>query len=205
MYLSECLSTGTWSVDVQSISCSLPDCPDPRKFNQAHAKILDPFMKLVGVGVNVEISGLNENDLANITCRQESSYIINTDSQSVQARCLNGSWTGNWEANFNYDGEYFIRSSVDSNFADTNGQTNIFLGLMNPIFNLNGSLPGCFRDEPKFENLEKCEVGCQVGTCLEANNTIGIVDGFKCECGPAHYGFNCKESTRLKVKNFDTL
>ena len=80
-------------------------------------------MKLVGVGVNVEISGLNENDLANITCRQESSYIINTDSQSVQARCLNGSWTGNWEANFNYDGEYFIRSSVDSNFADTNGQT----------------------------------------------------------------------------------
>ena len=84
--------------------------------------------------------------------------------------------------------------------TETNGQTNIFLGLMNPIFNLNGSLPGCFRDEPKFENLEKCEIGCQVGTCLEANNTIGIVDGFKCECGPAHYGFNCKESTRLKVK-----
>ena len=75
---------------------------------------------------------------------------------------------------------------------------------MNPIFNLNGSLPGCFRDEPKFENLEKCEIGCQVGTCLEANNTIGIVDGFKCECGPAHYGFNCKESTRLKVKKWYT-
>ena len=71
---------------------------------------------------------------------------------------------------------------------------------MNPMFYLNGSLPGCFRDEPKFENLQKCEVGCQVGTCQEANNTIGIVDGFKCECGPAHYGFNCMESTRLKVR-----
>ena len=111
IYLSECLSTGTWSIDVQAIACSLPDCPDPRKFNQAHAKILDPFMKLVGVGVNVEISGLNENDFANITCRQESSYIINTDSQSVQARCLNGSWTGNWEAYFNDDGEF--QSSMD--------------------------------------------------------------------------------------------
>ena len=65
-------------------------------------------MKLVGVGVNVKISGLNENDLANITCRQESSYIINTDSQSVQARCLNGSWTGNWEANFDDDGKLFF-------------------------------------------------------------------------------------------------
>jgi len=72
-------------------------------------------MKLVGVGVNVEISGLNENDLANITCRQESSYIINTDSQSVQARCLNGSWTGNWEANFNDDGELFLLSGVPWN------------------------------------------------------------------------------------------
>ena len=71
-------------------------------------------MKLVGVGVNVEISGLNENDLAKITCRQDSSYIINTDSQSVQAQCLNGSWIGDWETNFNDDGEedltYFIKS-----------------------------------------------------------------------------------------------
>ena len=90
---------------------------------------------------------------------------------------------------------------MDSSFT---GPTNMFLGLMNPIFNLNGSLPGCFRDEPKFENLEKCEVGCQVGTCLEANNTIGIVDGFKCECGPAHYGFNCKEATRLKVRIYES-
>ena len=77
--------------------------------------------------------------------------------------------------------------------------SNSFLGLSNPQFKLNNSLPGCFRDEPKFENLEKCEVGCQVGTCREANNTIGIIDGFKCECGPAHFGFNCKETTGLKV------
>ena len=104
------MPTGKWSIDVQSISCALPDCPDPRKFNQAHAKILDAFMKLVGVGVNVEISGLNENDLANITCRQDSSYIINTDSQLVQARCLNGSWIGNWEANFDDDGECYQES-----------------------------------------------------------------------------------------------
>ena len=94
-----------------------------------------------------------------------------------------------------------FQSSTGSNFT---GPTNMFLGLMNPVFNLNGSLPGCFRDEPKFENLEKCEVGCQVGTCLEANNTIGIVDGFKCECGPAHYGFNCKEATRLKVRIYES-
>ena len=62
-------------------------------------------MKLVGIGVNVEISGLNENDLANITCRKESSFIINTDLQSVQARCLNGTWTANWETSFDDDGE----------------------------------------------------------------------------------------------------
>ena len=62
-------------------------------------------MKLVGVGVNTKVNGLNEDNYVNITCRQETSYITNTDSKWVVARCLNGSWIGDWEVKFDENGK----------------------------------------------------------------------------------------------------
>ena len=168
-----CQNDGSWSADPRSIICIEPECHDPVEFEQAHGRLLDPIFKLVGMGVETAVTGYNTGDTMNITCRHEDGFVMNSDQHWVEATCQNHSWVETYVVQF-----------------DDNGETR-----SNRI--LNGSLPSCFRDFPRFESILSCEAGCQAGMCREANNSLGEIDGFTCQCAPGHTGFNCSQGIEI--------
>ena len=169
---SQCQPDGTWSTNPKLIKCIEPECRDPTNFNQAHGNLLDPLFKLVGMGVETSVTGYNSGDKLNISCRHENGYVVNTNRQWVEAVCRNHSWIETYIVEFTDDGETYSTNA------------------------LNGSLPTCFTNRPRFDSLKSCESGCEAGLCREdifqGNDTDAFADGFRCECAPGHSGFHCK-------------
>ena len=124
------------------------------------------------MGVETSVTGYNSGDKLNISCRHENGYVVNTDRQWVEAVCRNHSWIETYIVEFNDDGETYSTNA------------------------LNGSLPTCFTNRPRFNSLNSCESGCEAGLCKEdvfhSNDTDAFADGFRCECAPGHSGFHCK-------------
>ena len=170
---SQCLPNGAWSVDPSLIKCTVPECRDPAEFKQAHGRLLDPILKLVGMGVNTNVTGYNSGDTMNISCRHSNGYVVNTDRQWVEAECRNHYWIESYLVQFTDEGKEYSKLA------------------------LNGSLPACYMTRPRFESLNACESGCEAGLCKEdrymGNGTEeAVTDGYICECAPGHTGFHCK-------------